>query len=265
MNSKAPHNWEEEGKYHPSLVYIWKSWLNFIPVFDGKQTVDGSTLRLVSPSLHWSDQLNLDNKGIFTLLMHYMPTQLSNSLSNDLHPATAARLNGDLRSTCWQLVCQSVGKHDYEERCVKLNFSPYAFPYNGSQADIFSNDDVHEMMDSYFHFLVTVFNLTNKVHLCSIAVKNQVISLFGGEANFNRYQANNYGKFISATNDEKKYITCCHPEALLNPKYCKANTPGYAIIWDEFIHCSVPSLAILIHAKKLLILSMVSGVRSHSS
>ena len=147
MNSKAPDNWEEEGIYHPALVDIWKSWLNFIPVFDGKQTVDGSTLRLVPPSLPWSDQWNLDNKGILTLLMHYMPTQLSNSLSNDLHPVTAAQSNGDLRSTCWQLVRQSVGKDDYEEQCVKLNFSPYAFPYNGSQADIFSNDDVHEIME----------------------------------------------------------------------------------------------------------------------
>ncbi len=75
--------------------------------------------------------------------------------------------------------------------------------------------------------------MTNKVQLCLIAVKNQVISLFGGEANFNLYLADNDGKFISATNDEKKYITCCHLEALLNPKYCNANTPGYAIIWDE--------------------------------
>ena len=88
-------------------------------------------------------------------------------------------------------------------------------------------------MDSYFHFFVTVFDVTNKVQLCSIAVKNQVISLFCGEANFNLYLADNNGKFISATNDEKKYITCCHPEALLNPKYRNANTPGYAIIWDE--------------------------------
>ena len=64
-------------------------------------------------------------------------------------------------------------------------------------------------------------------------MKNQVISLFGGQANFNLYLANNDGKFILATNDEKKYITCCHPEALLNPKYRNANTPGYAIIWDE--------------------------------
>ena len=109
MNSKAPDNWEEEGKYHPALVDIWKSWLNFIPVFDGKQTVDGSTLQLVPPSFPWLDQWNLDDKGILTLIMHYMPTQLSKSLSDDLHPATATRSNGDLRSTCWQLVCQSVG------------------------------------------------------------------------------------------------------------------------------------------------------------
>ena len=89
MNSKAPQNWEEEGKYHPALVYIWKSWLNFIPVFDGKQTVDGPTLRLVPLSLPWLDQWNLDDEGIPTFLMHYMPIELSNLLSDDLHPATA--------------------------------------------------------------------------------------------------------------------------------------------------------------------------------
>jgi hypothetical protein len=50
-----------------------------------------------------------------------------------------------------------------------LNFSPYAFPYNGLQADIFSNDDVYEIMDAYFFFLVSIFNITEKVQLCSIA------------------------------------------------------------------------------------------------
>jgi hypothetical protein len=135
--------------------------------------------------------------------------------------------------TCWELVRQLAGKDDYEEQCVKLNFSLHAFPYNGSQTEIFSNDDAHEIMDSYFHLLITVFDVTNKVQLCLIAVKNQVISLFGGEANFNLYLADKDGKFISATNDEKKYITCCHQEALLNPKYRNTNTPGNAIIWDE--------------------------------
>jgi hypothetical protein len=96
--------------------------------------------------------------------------------------------------------------------------------------DIFSIYDVDEMMDAYFLFLITVFEVTNKVHLCSIAVKNQVISLFSREANFNDYLADKDGKFISATNDEKKYKTCCHPEALWNPIYCNANTLGYAIV-----------------------------------
>jgi hypothetical protein len=45
--------------------------------------------------------------------------------------------------------------------------------------------NVDEIMDVYFHFLVIAFDVTNKVQLCLIAVKNQVISLFGGEANFN--------------------------------------------------------------------------------
>jgi hypothetical protein len=58
------------------------------------------------------------------------------------------------------------------------------------------------------------------------------LPIWGG-VNFNLYLADNDGKFISATNDARKYITCCHPEALLNSKYHNANTPGYAIIWDE--------------------------------
>jgi hypothetical protein len=89
MTQVVPQDWDEEGKYHPALVYIWKSWLNFIPVFDGKQTVDGPTLRLVPLSLPWLDQWNLDDEGIPTFLMHYMPIELSNLLSDDLHPATA--------------------------------------------------------------------------------------------------------------------------------------------------------------------------------
>ena len=44
-----------------------------------------------------------------------------------------------------------------------------------------------EIMDKYFGFLTIVFLKLDKVHLCSIAVKNQVISMFGGETNFNKY------------------------------------------------------------------------------
>ena len=89
MTPLVPRDWDEEGKHHPVLVYIWKSWLNLIPPFEGKHTVDGSELRLVPPSLPWSDQWNLEDNRILTLLMHYMPTKLSNSVSDDLHPATA--------------------------------------------------------------------------------------------------------------------------------------------------------------------------------
>ena len=80
---------------------------------------------------------------------------------------------------------------------------------------------------------MTVFEVSNKVHLCLITVKNQVISQFGGEANFKDYLEDRDGKFISATNDEDQYKTCCHPEALLNTKYHNKNTPSYAFVWDE--------------------------------
>jgi hypothetical protein len=86
---------------------------------------------------------------------------------------------------------------------------------------------------TYFHFSITVFEVMNKVHLCSIAAKNQVTSLFGGEAHFNNYLAKKDGKFILATNDEKKNNTPCHSETLLNLKFCNANTPCFAIVWDK--------------------------------
>ncbi len=74
-------------------------------------------------------------------------------------------------------------------------------------------------------------------------MKNQVISLFGGEANLNDYLASREGKFIlSTSNDKTKYKTCCHPEALLSKLYHNdnANTLGYATVWDEIytIICS---------------------------
>jgi len=73
--------------------------------------------------------------------MHHMPTQLTNSVKGDLHPASAERSNGSLRSNCWELVCQSVGNGLYKIQCVKMNFSPWLHPYNGKHADIFSMED----------------------------------------------------------------------------------------------------------------------------
>jgi hypothetical protein len=95
---------------------------------------------------------------------------------------------------------------------------------------MFSVDGDGEIMDACFHFLVIVFKKTDKIHLYFIMVKNQVISLFGGEANFNDYLAGSIAKFILATKNDKKYDTCCHSEALLNKHYHNVNTPGYATI-----------------------------------
>jgi hypothetical protein len=39
----VPQDRNEVGKDHPVLVRIWRSWLDFIPDFEGKQTVDGSS------------------------------------------------------------------------------------------------------------------------------------------------------------------------------------------------------------------------------
>ena len=44
--SNTPEDWNTPGKYHPACVTIWKAWLNFVPVFLDKQTIDGSVLHL---------------------------------------------------------------------------------------------------------------------------------------------------------------------------------------------------------------------------
>ena len=206
------------------------AWLAFVLVFDEKKTVNGTQPRLVHPELPWDEQVE-DGIPNVLLLMHYMPTKLTNAISINQHPASAKRSDGTLISTCWELVRQSVGVLAYEKYCIKLNYSPYAFDYNGSQTDIYSEKDSMEIMDKYFDFLMVVFSKLDKVHLCSVAVKNQVISMFGGETNFNRYLQTCPGKFYSAS--AEKYITCCHPEALLNKKYLNEHTPGYASTWDK--------------------------------
>ena len=75
------------------------------------------------------------------MLMHYMPTQLTNSVKGDLHPASAKRSDGSLRSDCWELVRQSVGEELYKKQSLEMNFSPHAHPHNGKRTDIFSTED----------------------------------------------------------------------------------------------------------------------------
>jgi hypothetical protein len=106
-----------------------------------------------------------------------MPTQLTNSVKGDLHPASAERSDGSLRSNCWELVCQSVGNGLYKIQCVKMNFSPWLHPYNGKHTDIFLMEDSLVIMVSYQVFLLSVFNTVAKTHLCSQAVQNQVMAL----------------------------------------------------------------------------------------
>jgi hypothetical protein len=205
------------------------AWLAFVPVFDGKKTVDGSQPHLVHPKLPWNEQ-NQDDKPNVGLVMHYMPMELTNAISSSMHPASAKRLDGTLISNCWELIRQSVGEEDNEKFCIKLNYSPYAFYYNGSLTDIYSEEDSMEIMDKYFDFLMIVFSKLDKVHLCSVAVQNQVVSMFGGERNFNKYLQTCPRKFYSAS--VEKYSTCCHPEALLNKKYLNEHTLQYASDWD---------------------------------
>jgi hypothetical protein len=226
--SNIPEDWNTPGKYHPACVAIWTAWLNFVPVFLGKQTIDGSVLHLVPPLLPW-DAPHDDN--VAALIMHYMPTQLTNSVKGDLHPASAKRSDGSLRSNCWELVRQSVGEELYEELCVKMNYSPWAHLYNGKRTDIFSMEDSLAIMESYQGFLLYVFNTVARTHLCSQAVQNQVIALYMGKSAFRKYVKAHRDKFFSALKDS--FQTCCHPEFLLNERYRNEHTEGYAKLWDE--------------------------------
>jgi len=110
--SNIPKDWNTPGKYHPACLAIWTAWLNFVPVFLDKQTIDGSVLHLVPPLLPWDASHDVK---VIVLLMHYMPSQLTNSVKGDLHPASAERSDGSLRSNCWELVQQSVGY------CTRIN------------------------------------------------------------------------------------------------------------------------------------------------
>jgi len=73
--SNTPKDCKTPGKYHPVCVATWKAWLNFVQVFLNKQTNDGRVLHLVPPLLPWDAP---HDSSIIVLLMHYMPTQLTN-------------------------------------------------------------------------------------------------------------------------------------------------------------------------------------------
>jgi hypothetical protein len=64
-----------------------------LPIFVDKQTNDGSVLHLVPPLLPWdAPHYTL----LIALLMHYMPSQLTNLVKGDLHPASAEHSDGSL-------------------------------------------------------------------------------------------------------------------------------------------------------------------------
>jgi hypothetical protein len=191
--SNIPEYWNTPGKYHPVCVAIWKAWLNYVPVFLDKQMINGSILHLVPPLLPWNAP---HDSSVIVLLMHYIPTQLTNSVKGDLHPASAKRSDGSFRSDCWELVRQSVGEELYEELCVKTNYSPWAHPHNGKHTDIFSMEDSLAIMESYQGFLMFVFNTVARTHLCSQAVQNQVMALYGGKSAFRKIRQGPSGQVL---------------------------------------------------------------------
>jgi hypothetical protein len=58
-----------------------------------------------------------------------------------------------------------------------------------------------KIMESCQDFLLSVFNTVARTHLCSQAVKNLVMDLYGGEAAFQEYVKAHLDKFFSALNN----------------------------------------------------------------
>ena len=114
---------------------------------------------------------------------------------------------------------------------MKINFILWAHPYNGKHTDIFLIEDSLEIMEAYRFFLLVVFDAVARTHLCSQAVQNQVMALYGGEAAFREFIKAHPDKFFSALSD--KFQTCCHPEFLLNKLYQNEYTQFYAEVWDD--------------------------------
>ena len=65
---------------------IWEAWINFVQVFLNKQTNNRSVLHLVPQLLLWDAP---HDSALISLLMHFMPTQLTNTVKGDLHPVSA--------------------------------------------------------------------------------------------------------------------------------------------------------------------------------
>ena len=86
-------------------------------------------------------------------------------------------------------------------------------------------------MESYQGFLLYVFNTVARTHLCSQAVQNQVMALYGGKTAFREYVKAHPDKFFSTLEDS--FQTCCHPEFLLNERYRNEHFERYAKLWDE--------------------------------
>ena len=62
-----------------------------------------------------------------------------------------------------------------------MNFSPYAYPYNGDRSDVFADADVLKIMAKYKVFLLHVFDAANRTLLCSQAVQAQLMAMIGGK------------------------------------------------------------------------------------
>ena len=62
------------------------------------------------------------------------------------HPAGSYRTKGNLKSECWQMKLESLGSDCYCV-CIKVNAIPYVIPYGGKKTDVFSAEDVADLID----------------------------------------------------------------------------------------------------------------------
>jgi hypothetical protein len=149
----VPNDWDTNDQYHPVCVTIWRAYLEYQKVYLNLCPIEGSRFHEVHPDLPWN--LSRDEPVVF-LLMNYLTSNLANGLSNGLHPSSARRTDGTLRSCCWELIRLSLTE-DLYNRCEKTNVIPFAYPYNGDSSDVFSDKDVVTIMNAYTKFLRVVF------------------------------------------------------------------------------------------------------------
>jgi hypothetical protein len=226
----VPSDWETNMNYCPHSRRIMSEYVKFTKVFVGMYTKEGTKLHLVPPSLYWG--FDHEEWKKVSLLLNYMPSNLTHKVKVGEHPATARRDDGRLHSSSWTLVQYSAGEQAYD-RIAKTNFTPFAYSYNGEPEEIFTEKNLEIIMAAYKVFLETFFRESDRVFLASVAVLAQVVTLFGGKSAWRKFVNDNNLSFFSDSTEANTIVTVCHPEYLYNPRYLNWTHWYYALLHDR--------------------------------